>query len=135
MTDEYKDIIDHPGYTLKYHKPMSSVSRAAQFSAFAALTGYDEEIDETARLTETMKELTDDETAELNKVLYELSNHPYENILVRLTYFKPDKYKSGGAYIDFEGIFKYYKAETGSIVFSDNSEIGVKDIIKAKLLS
>ena len=134
MTDDYKDIIDHQGYALKYHTPMSAVSRAAQFSAFAALTGYDEEIAETARLTESSKELTEDETAELNNVLYELSNRPYEDILVRVTYFKPDKRKNGGAYVDYEGVFRYYKVESGSLVFADNSEICINDILKAEML-
>ena len=132
--NEYDDIIDHPRYRPKYHTPMTAASRAAQFSAFAALTGYDEEIEETARFTDSRRELTEDEKEQLNKVLYELSERPNENIPVKIIFFKPDSRKSGGAYIEYEGIYRYYNVENNSLVFGDGKEIYLRYIVKADLI-
>lgn len=64
MTDSYDDIINllHP--TSANHPPMPLSARAAQFAPFAALTGHDEAIKETARLSETMGQdnIWDEET-------------------------------------------------------------------------
>lgn len=57
---KYDDIINLPHYELRYHTRMSMYSRAAQFAPFAALTGYDEQIKETARITRDRIELTDE---------------------------------------------------------------------------
>ena len=125
----YDDIIDHPRYRLKNHKPMSRRSRAAQFSPFAALTGYEDMISEEARQTGTKRELTDDEKEILNKTLYDLSNRPHEDIPVRLTYFAPDRLKSGGEYVEYEGTFRYFNAEKNCLVFRDGKEVYVDNII------
>ena len=112
---------------------MSHYERAAQFSSFAALVGYEDMIAEEGRLTDSRKELTEDELTELNKTLYELSNRPNEDISVKLTYFKPDMLKSGGAYVDYEGIFRYYNAENHSLVFKDKSELTVDSIVRISI--
>ena len=129
----YADIIDMPRPQSERHQPMSLYDRAAIFSPFAALTGYDDMIGEEERLTDTRRELTDDEKSELNRVLYELSERPHENIPVRLVYFKPDKLKSGGEYVEYHGIFKYYAPETGSLVFRKGAEIKTESIIYIRI--
>ena len=108
--------------------------RAAQFAPFAALTGYDETIDETARLTAAKRTLTEDETAELNKTLCSLLDREYENVKVKILYFKPDGRKSGGAYTEYLGTFKYYRADLGRLVFTDGFEVGVGDIAEVEVV-
>ena len=49
MTDDYSDIINLPHHVSKVHPPQPMEKRAAQFSPFAALTGYDDAVEETAR--------------------------------------------------------------------------------------
>ena len=66
MSGKYDDIIDLPHPTSKKHPRMSRQNRAAQFSPFAALTGYDAAIRETARITEDRRELSEDAAVELN---------------------------------------------------------------------
>ena len=69
MTDDYSDIINLPRPVSKTRMPMSLRDRAAQFAPFAALTGYDEAIGETARLTDSKHVLSDEEARELNQKL------------------------------------------------------------------
>ncbi|MCR5120742.1 MAG: hypothetical protein K6B44_14120 [Lachnospiraceae bacterium] len=61
----YSDIIDHPHYRSKTRKPMSMENRAAQFAPFAALSGFDESVRETERLTEQRIELEESGIAEI----------------------------------------------------------------------
>ena len=65
----YGDIIDHPHWESPTHPPMSLYDRAAQFAPFAALSGYDDMIDEEARLVDNKIELSDEELEELNRKL------------------------------------------------------------------
>mgnify|MGYP006976566337 FL=1 len=55
--EKYKDIINLPHYVSKKHPQMSIEDRAAQFGAFAALTGYEAEIEETAKISIEEREL------------------------------------------------------------------------------
>lgn len=52
MNNEFDDIIDLPHHVSKNHPQMSMSSRAAQFAPFAALTGHDEAIENTAKNNE-----------------------------------------------------------------------------------
>ena len=128
MREDYLSIISRPHHVSAKRCPMSMSDRAAQFAPFAALTGYDEEIDETARLTAAKRTLTEDEVAELNKTLCSLLDREYENVKVKILYFKPDGRKSGGAYTEYLGTFKYYRADMGRLVFTDGFEVGTMDI-------
>ena len=94
----YDDIIELPHYVSKNRKQMSMHDRAAQFSPFAALSGYHESIEETARLTD--QQIIPDESLlnELNEKLQIISSHIKENPLVTITYFIPDQKKEGGRY-------------------------------------
>lgn len=129
----YDDIIKHDRYMLKYHLPQPIQKRAVQFSPFAALTGFDEEIDETARITDTQINLSEDDTVLLNQNLSYLLEHQYEEISVKLTYFKSDNKKEGGSYIDYKGVFKYFREDTHCLVFQDGKEISIDDIEKIEI--
>ena len=87
----YSDFINVQRPHLRYHHPMPLQDRAAQFAPFAALTGFDEEINETARQTDSKHELTEDEQDMLNAALCELMERETEKPRVSILYFQPDK--------------------------------------------
>ena len=95
---KYDDIINLPHYTSEKHAKMSLYDRAAQFSPFAALTGYDAAVMEAARLTERRVELSDDSRAELDRIQHLLEDIIDTKPFVTITYFLPDTRKSGGKY-------------------------------------
>ena len=98
MKSSYSDIINLPHHVSKVHPPMSMHQRAAQFSPFAALVGYEDVIDETARQTDSKRELDETEKAELDRKLGILASHLKEPV-VEIEYFVPDKTKAGGEYV------------------------------------
>ncbi len=114
--------------------PMRVSDRAAQFSPFAALAGYGDAVDETARLTDSRHELTEDEindlNANLNRLLDSLNEHPQ----IRVTYFVPDKKKSGGRYVDKVGVVRIYDSYTNELVFTDGERLAVGDMVKVVML-
>ena len=103
MSDEYRDIINLPHHVSSKRPQMSMLDRAAQFSPFAALTGYDDAIHETARLTNDKVDLSEEEKETLDRkqqiLLERLGEHP----ALTVTYFIPDAKKSGGAYVTKSG--------------------------------
>lgn len=106
MKSRYDDIIDLPHHISTVRAPMSMSDRAAQFSPFAALTGYDDAIRETGRLTDTEAELTEDMLCALDQKFSALAEHLGEKPTVCITYFQPDSRKAGGAYVTASGIVK-----------------------------
>lgn len=98
MSGKYDDIINLPHPTSKKHPRMSRQNRAAQFSPFAALTGYDAEIREIARQTEKKKQLSEDQWDMLNEKIMELLKLPHKPVRAVVTYFVPDSKKEGGTY-------------------------------------
>ena len=102
----YDDIIQLPHHQSTKRAHMSLHDRAAQFAPFAALTGHDAAIEETARLTEDEIILDDTAVADINEKLYEISQHLSEKWKVSITYFRPDVKKQGGAYITDVGIIQ-----------------------------
>lgn len=106
--------------------------RAAQFAPFAALTGHDEAIKETARLTDERIELDEGTLAILNdKIQIILDNLDIEPEIT-VTYFKPDDKKSGGAYIDHTGVVKRIDDFERTIVFTDKISIPIEDVLEIK---
>ena len=99
----YDDVINRQHPTSKKHPRMSNMNRAAQFAPFAALTGYEEYIEETARLTDRRIELSEYEIEELNAKLNFIQDRIKEHPKVTVTYFQPDERKEGGAYITVSG--------------------------------
>ena len=114
--------------------PMSAADRAAQFSPFAALVGYGEAVAETARLTDSRSDLTEDEANLLNANLNRLLDMLDERPDVRVTYFVPDKRKTGGRYIDKEGSARIYDSYTGELVFTDEARVAVEDMVTLMIL-
>ena len=120
---KYDDIIDLPHHVSYRHVRMSRIDRAAQFSPFAALTGYEAAVQETARLTEDQKEL--DETARtlLNEKLRMLADFLDERPQVTITYFRPDERKEGGAYVTAVGIVRAVDEYAHTVTMSDGTVI------------
>ena len=103
---KYADIIGLPHHTSRTRPRMSVSARAAQFAPFAALTGYGAAIDETARLTDDRIVLDENAKAILDGKLQIIAEHIAEHPNVTVTYFEPDKKKSGGAYVSVTGQVK-----------------------------
>lgn len=89
--NKYKDIINLPHHVSKTRKPMSLYNRAAQFAPFAALTGYDDAIKETARLTEQRIELSDEAKEIINNKIKKIKKEIKSNPQVTIKYFVLDK--------------------------------------------
>lgn len=129
MDNKYQDIIymQHP--TSAKHPRMSRYARAAQFAPFAALSGHEEAIQETARLTNEKIELSEDAAEELNNKFAIL--HEYQNASIEITvsYYVKDKRKAGGEYCDYTGIFRKIDDYNKMIVFENNFQIAIEDVI------
>ena len=97
MNSPYADIIHLPHHVSQNHPQMPMLDRAAQFAPFAALTGYEAAVGETARLTAERRELDAQEAEELNRRLAALIANLPERPDATIEYFVPDDRKSGGA--------------------------------------
>ena len=120
----YKDIIDLPHHQSAGRKHMSLYDRAAQFAPFAALTGYDDIIAETGRLTDDMLDLPDDVKDELDRrfvLLISLIDEGYRPE-VTVTYFVPDKTKEGGSFESYTGEIKRIDSAMRTLIFYDNDK-------------
>lgn len=123
---QYDDIINLPHYQSATRPHMSNYDRAAQFSPFAALTGHDEAIKETARLTDRKTELDEYKKEDLNSKLQMISDNLGTE--VTLTYFQPDEKKSGGAYMNITGCVKRIDEYEQTVVFTDRTTIPIGQI-------
>ena len=124
----YDDIINLPNPTSKKHPRMSLSDRAAQFSPFAALTGHEAAIKETARQTDEKLMLSDEVIAELIEKLNLISETIGMQQLVRITYFVPDNKKAGGAYISYSGCVKKIDEYEHTVVMEDKTVIPIEQI-------
>lgn len=102
---------------------MTHSNRAAQFAPFAALTGYDDAIDETVRQTDAYIELDESEAEALDRRLQFLRAHLREKTRIRLTYFKPDECKAGGVYLTAEGTAEALDIYQRILVLTDRTAI------------
>ena len=123
MSGKYDHIIGLPHHVSKKHPQMSNYDRAAQFSSFKALTGFEDEIDESARLTDCREELTEDELNELNQAFQKLLDRASECPLVTVTYFQPDERKDGGEYVSYTGRFRFFDEAEGMLKFVEGTVI------------
>ena len=129
MSGPYEDIIHLPHPTSKKHPRMSMEERAAQFSPFAALTGFGGVIQETGRLTDRRVELGESDRAELERTLNFLDSQEEEHPLVQVTYFLPDERKEGGAYITVTGHLKRIDQVGGVLLLQESSPIPIRDML------
>ncbi len=134
MTD-YDDILHHPHHVSDRHPQMSMIDRAAQFSPFAALTGYDAVVKESARLTDRKIELSEDEKTLLDERLRLLTDALPQQLEAEFTYFLPDSRKEGGAYVTVTGRLKRMDELRRAILLVDDSEIPIDDILDIQIES
>ena len=126
---KYDEIINFPHHVSKTRPQMPMSDRAAQFSPFAALTGYDSAIRETGRLTDE-KIVLDDESLNALNVRYQmLTDALEERPEVRITYFKPDERKAGGAYVTTAGAVRKIDDFEQTIIMQDGTRIPMGDVL------
>ena len=133
MVDDYRDIIDIPYIKSNKHKQMSIHDRAAQFMPFAALTGYDQMVKETARRTSSKKILDEEEKRNINEKLILLSNNIKDRPNAIITYFIADDKKSGGSYVTVSGSIKKIDIYNNIIVLVNKIKIPINNISDIEL--
>lgn len=126
--DKYADIINLPHHISTTRHPMSMYDRAAQFSPFAALSGYGAAIKETERKTEPRAHLSEDVLAELDERLNELTARLAERPQVSVTYFVPDERKSGGAYRTHSGVIAKIDSFGRRLLFEDGKVVAISAV-------
>jgi len=129
MSGPYEDIITLPHHISATRPQMSMIDRAAQFSPFAALTGYDAAIKETGRLTEEKIEMDEEALNNLNMKFQILVDSLGDEPEVTFAYFKPDERKAGGAYIEVTGTVKKVNDFERQIVLHNGTKIPMDDIL------
>ena len=133
MKEDYFDIINLPHHVSRNHPQMPMEARAAQFAPFAALTGYDAVIHETARLTDKQVELEEYDNDRLNRIFSELMDSLEEHPVVTVSYFKPDEHKAGGAYMTVSEKLKKIDTYEQIMKMEDGTVIPIGSIMDAIL--
>lgn len=128
----YDDIIELPRPESNYPK-MSLHDRAAQFSPFAALTGYGDAVDETARITDHKLEPDDDRKADINGKLQFITDNIYDMPFAEIIYFVNDEKKSGGRYVVGRGEVRLIDEYEKAVIFKDGRKIYIDDIYEIKI--
>ena len=126
---KYDDIIDLPHHVSSTRPQMPMIDRAAQFMPFRALTGYEDAVHETARLTDEKPELTEDEKSLLDMKLQRLADRLDSHPQVTLTWFQPDKKKSGGEYVTTTGQLKKIDDYEGVLILLGGERVIIEDIL------
>lgn len=129
QTPGYEDIIGLPHPASKTRSRMALTSRAAQFAPFAALTGYEDAISETARLTDERVEPGESAECALNDRLNLIIKRLKDRPEVSLTYFKPDPVKHGGMYVRLSGAVRKLDDDAKVMVMTSGDKIPIDDII------
>ena len=129
MTEDYSDIINLPHHVSHNQPQMPMMARAAQFAPFAALTGYDAVIHETARQTDKQVELEEYDNERLNRIFSELMDSLEEHPVVTVSYFKPDEHKAGGAYMTVTGQLKKIDTYEQLMVMENGTAIPIDNIM------
>ena len=124
----YDDIINLPHHVSKNHMQMSIHDRAAQFAPFSALTGYEEVINETARLTDEKIELDEDRIYDINAKLQYIKDNIDVKPEITVEYFISDEKKSGGAYVTLNDRVRIIDEYERTIVFVSGKRINIDDI-------
>lgn len=129
----YDDIINLPHHQSKTRPHMTLRDRAAQFAPFAALTGYAEEVAETARLTDRKIELSESEIAVVNEQLQYIAANLNQQLEVIITHFVPDERKDGGAYVETKCVIKNFDEINHTVILMDKSEIEISNIYSVEM--
>ena len=130
MPDSKYDAILHlPHHVSEKHPPIPMEERAAQFSPYAALTGFGAVIDETRRLTDPRHMLSEEALSHLNRQYQLLLERLPDRPEITLTYFQPDAKKDGGAYLTLTGRVKKVEAYEQRLVLEDGTAIAMENIM------
>lgn len=129
MSGKYDDIINMPHHVSTRHQRMSQSDRAAQFSPFSALTGYEAALSESARVTDERIELDEQEQQRLDEKLNLLRGCAKERPVVCITHFVPDGRKHGGAYVTEQVCVRRVDAYAHAVCITGGSSIAFGDII------
>ena len=135
MDKKYAAIAGVPHHVSRVHPQMSMEDRAAQFSPFAALTGYGDVILETQRLTDEKVELDEEALALLNEKYQMLMRRMDEQPVVQITYFQPDERKEGGSYVTVTGVVRRVDDVMRKITMQDGNEIEMGEILNVEEVS
>lgn len=127
--NHYHDIIHLPHHVSSTHPQMPILDRAAQFAPFAALSGHDAAVRETARLTDRKVELDENAKAILDEKLRILQEAPPEQQEVTVTYFLPDQKKSGGQYVSTTGAVKKIDCYTHALRMAGGEIIPIENLL------
>ncbi len=130
---KYDDIINLPHHVSANHPQMPMANRAAQFAPFAALTGYNSAIKETARPTESEMELETDDQDRLDGILNTIRTIVNQHPMISIVYFIPDKNKTGGAYNTLTGTLRRIDEYDNTLVMDDGDTIKIASIIDMQL--
>ena len=126
----YNDILNMPYPNPEIEKDFpDKILRAAQFAPFAALTGHDEAVKETARLTDQRIEIDEYAKDELNRRLNYIKEHIEDEQMFSITYFLPDEKKDGGRYVTATDFVVKIKEYENTVVMYDKTEIPIPDIL------
>ncbi len=128
MNNKYEYMLSMPHHQSKKRKHMPLSDRAAQFGAFRALTGYEDAIAETGRLTDEKLELDENQKEEINLKLQYLFENIEDNLAVSVIYFEPDERKQGGKYLTYTGKIEKIKEYEKQLIFEDGTIISIEDI-------
>lgn len=124
----YEDIINLPHHISKKYPQPTMSDRAARFAPFAAIVGYEEMVLEEARTTEEYKELDEQALVILDEKLQMLQEFLDEEPFASITYFEPDKKKSGGAYLVESGCVSSIDEYEKAIIFTHGKKIKIEYI-------
>lgn len=124
----YEDIINLPPHISKKHPQPTMLERAARFSPFAAITGYEEMVKEAARVTDKKIELDEGSKEILNEKLLFVTEMCDSDAIINITYFIPDNLKSGGKYTTVSGTIKRIDEYERRIILVDGTIIPIDDI-------
>lgn len=129
MNGKYDDIFNLPHHVSATRPQMSLENRAAQFSPFAALTGHDAAVKETARLTDRRIGLGESDIADLDLKMQILTEHITDQPEITVTYFQPDTKKDGGAYVAVTGELKKIDEYERIVVLMTGEMIAIDDVL------
>ena len=127
--------MDHPHFVSRKYPPLSMEKRAAQFSPFKAMVGYDEEVEEESRFTEDEIFIDENRLEELDERLRAVAARlgAGERPTVKITYFVPDDRKAGGAYVALSGAVRRIDEVAGTLVMADGTRVEAARMVELEV--
>lgn len=128
--ENYDDIINMEHHVSTKHPQMSLHDRSAQFAPFAALVGFDDMVEETARIVDKKIEVNEEQKEKLDLKLKEIKQKINLKPIVTITYFVPDKFKEGGKYVTVTEKIKKIDEYKKQIILENNIQILINEILE-----